>query len=261
MRTISPTLLAAQNSASRVPHVQVRVLDMLAGVTRPVFERLYTGSEELFHHAATISGDGSPVRARVDSATRGLYVQRVSNPGSGADFSSWSSLDTAGTGCNVALCSQGAAVLLFFLNPFDGKTLYVRESGDNGATWAQSWSPRSARSIGWRQPTAPPVLRPSSMPLESPGSTSPSGSAVYGGRQSPGVAASLVSSASGAPISGTGNWPSPAPTQAATTACGPSSMATAETRPPGPGRLWYRWMKPRATPMWSCTPPSYLLPM
>jgi hypothetical protein len=57
------------------------------------------------------------------------------NPGPGSDFSNWTSLDTAGLGCSIALCSRGASVLLFFISSFDGKTVYLRESSDNGATW------------------------------------------------------------------------------------------------------------------------------
>ena len=136
MRTLSSTLQAAQQSTSAQPFVKVEVLDMLAGVVRPTFTRHYTGSEEDFHHAVTMPGDGSLVRARVDSTTKDLFVQRVPNPGPSSDFSSWTSLDTIGVGCNIALCSQGSSVLLFFVDELDGHTLRYRESSDNGATWS-----------------------------------------------------------------------------------------------------------------------------
>ena len=135
MRSLSPTLLAAQQSASGVPHVRVEVRDMLAGVARPSPERVYTGSEDGRHHAAVMAGDGALVRARERASDRGLYVQRVAAPGVGSDFSAWTRLDYASLECNVALCAHGATVLLFFVDNYDGRTIYVRESGDNGATW------------------------------------------------------------------------------------------------------------------------------
>jgi hypothetical protein len=135
MRSLSSTLLAAQRSASGIPYVKMEVLEMTAGVPRPIFTRLYTGSEESYHHAATMPGDGSLVRARRASGTGDLYVQRVASPGPGSDFSFWTLLDTAQTGCNIALCSRGASVLLFFVDFLDGHTIYLRQSSDYGATW------------------------------------------------------------------------------------------------------------------------------
>ena len=67
MRPLSASLLAAQRSASGSPYVEVEVLDRLPDVARPVRERLYTGEEADAHHAVTVPGDGSLVRARVDS--------------------------------------------------------------------------------------------------------------------------------------------------------------------------------------------------
>ena len=111
---------------------------MLAGVARPSPERVYTGSEDGRHHAAVMAGDGALVRARERASDRGLYVQRVAAPGAGSDFSAWTRLDYASLECNVALCAHGATVLLFFVDNYDGRTIYLRESGDNGATWAAS---------------------------------------------------------------------------------------------------------------------------
>ena len=111
---------------------------MLAGVARPSPERVYTGSEDGRHHAAVMAGDGALVRARERASDRGLYVQRVAAPGAGSDFSAWTRLDSASLECNVALCSHGATVLLFFVDDYDGRTIYVRQSGDNGANWGAS---------------------------------------------------------------------------------------------------------------------------
>ena len=70
------------------------------------------------------------------SADGALWVQRTANPGAASDFSPWTRLDTAATACNVAVCSHGASVLVFFRDPSDARVVRVRESADSGATWA-----------------------------------------------------------------------------------------------------------------------------
>ena len=134
MRSLSPTLLAAQQSASAVPHLRVQVLDMLAGVARSPVRRHSAASEEDGHHAACLARDGALIRARL-SANGTLYVQRTPSPGTSSSFAGWVEVDRAGTGCNIALCSRGAQVVLFFVDPLDGATIYTRTSTDNGATW------------------------------------------------------------------------------------------------------------------------------
>ena len=136
MRSLSSSLLAAQRSASARPYVKVEVLDKRPDVARPILERLYSGAAPDHHHAATMPGDGSLVRARLDSQGQ-LYVQRVANPGPGSDFSSWTQLDNAWTGANVALISRGAQVFLFFVDP-NNVTMMMRRSSNYGATWGSS---------------------------------------------------------------------------------------------------------------------------
>ena len=136
MRTITNTLLTAQTAASGRPHVRVEALDMLAGVARPNITRHHTGAEEAFHHAATSPADGALVRVRMTSAAGALYVQRTADPGPASDFSPWTRLDTASTACNVAVCSHGASVLVFFRDPSNARVVRVRESADSGRTWA-----------------------------------------------------------------------------------------------------------------------------
>ncbi len=111
MRSLSPELLAAQRSASAVPYLQVSIADRIGGIRRLAFQRLYTGSEPDGYHAATMPGDGSLLRARI-AAGRLLY-QRVTNPGPASDFSSWTDLGAA-AGADVALCREGAKVLLMY---------------------------------------------------------------------------------------------------------------------------------------------------
>jgi hypothetical protein len=130
MRTLSAPLLAAQRSASAVPHLKVVVSDRIGGIRRLAWSRLYTGAEADGYHAATMPGDASLIRARI--AGERLYYQRVTGPGSGSNFGSWTDLAPTAA-ADVALCAEGSRVLLFFVDP-DGVTLKVRESTDNGAT-------------------------------------------------------------------------------------------------------------------------------
>ena len=70
------------------------------------------------------------------SADGALWVQRVADPGPASDFSPWTRLDTAATACNVAVCSHGASVLVFFRDSSNPRVVRVRESADSGRTWA-----------------------------------------------------------------------------------------------------------------------------
>lgn len=77
MRNLSSTLLAAQKKATRRPYVKVQVVERVGGITRFNWQRLYEGSEADHFHAATIAGDGSLIRLRVDPADNKLYRQKV----------------------------------------------------------------------------------------------------------------------------------------------------------------------------------------
>ena len=146
MRTLTAELLAAQRSASAVPHVKVVVRDRIAGVRRLSYTRHYNGSEPDGYHAASMPGDGSLIRARVSGGR--LYYQRVTSPGAASDFSSWTDLSAA-AGADVALCADGSRVLLFYVDP-DGTTIKVRESTDNGATLGAAVTAASASgSVAW----------------------------------------------------------------------------------------------------------------
>ena len=137
MRSLSSTLLAAQKSSSSSPYVKVEVLDRVGGVSRLRFKRHYTGSEVDYFHAATMPSDGSLIRVRIDTAGYNLYIQRVTNPTSSSDFSNWTLVASVSSVSDVALCSEGSTVLLFYVDT-DQKTVYVKESLDNGATYGSS---------------------------------------------------------------------------------------------------------------------------
>ena len=150
MRILTSTLLEAQRSGSAVPHVRVAVSDSVAGVARPVFERLYQGDEANYHHAAVCAGDGSLVRARVDPADSRLYAQRVRYPSRSSDFSSWTQLNAASATANIAMVGLEATLNIFYVNS-RGTGLLRLESTNNGASWSAPITVRNPNlgSIAW----------------------------------------------------------------------------------------------------------------
>ena len=73
-------------------------------------------------------GDGSLIRVRKDVT---IYFQRVTNPGSGSTYSSWTNW---GAMCHaVACCAFGANVWVFYIH-YNGP-LWRRDSTDNGASF------------------------------------------------------------------------------------------------------------------------------
>jgi hypothetical protein len=149
MRILHPDLLAAQKSASAVPYVEVHVSERIGNVRRLRWQRLYTGGEPDYHHAATMPADGSLLRARVNPGDNKLYYQRVTSPGEGSDFSGWTLMANVSASAGIAMTSQGATVLLFYVST-DGVTILVRESGDNGATFgAPNTADISPGAAGW----------------------------------------------------------------------------------------------------------------
>lgn len=149
MRNLSDTLLQTQRSRARLPYVKVEIIDRIAGIPRLAYSRLYNGNEPDFYHAVTMPGDGSLIRARVDSSNNRLYLQRVATPAPGSDFSSWTDICSVSSVSGIALCSRGATVLLFYVGP-NQETIYLRESTDYGTTFASPVAVETATaSVGW----------------------------------------------------------------------------------------------------------------
>ncbi len=134
MRTLSATLLATQKEASRTPYVAVKASNKIAGIVRLDWERLYTGSEDDYYHAATMPGDGSLVRGRVTPPADGrkLYRQRVTSPGPTSDFSPWTYTGQYNVVVTAA-ASHGAEVSIFWTN--SSREIRRIVSTDDGASW------------------------------------------------------------------------------------------------------------------------------
>ncbi|KPJ49537.1 MAG: hypothetical protein AMJ38_03220 [Dehalococcoidia bacterium DG_22] len=146
MRTLPSALLAAQKSASAAPYVKIEIAGRIGGIRHLDWQRLYSGGEADSYHAATMSGDGSLIRCRVDSGS--LYLQRVSSPGPGSNFSNWTFVDSAAN-ADVALASRAAEVLLFYVGT-NGRTIYLRESNDYGASFGSATAiTTAAAAVGW----------------------------------------------------------------------------------------------------------------
>ena len=134
MRTLSPSLLAAQQSPSHVPYVRVEASNRVAGVIRLHWDRLYTGGEADYYHAMALCSSGAMVRARLTPPADGskLYRQTVSNPGPGADFSNW--VYTGHYDCvAVAAAACGNTLSLLWIS----SSREVRQifSTDGGVNW------------------------------------------------------------------------------------------------------------------------------
>ncbi|MFB0559514.1 MAG: hypothetical protein ACETVS_03160 [Dehalococcoidales bacterium] len=147
MRSLTSTLLAAQQEASHIPYVKVEAKNKIAGVLRLDWERLYTGSEDDYFHALTIPGDGSLIRARITPPADGrkLYRQRVANPGPSSDFTVWTYTNQYNC-LVVAAASLGAEVSIFWIN--SSREIRRIKSTDYGVNWGSpeliDYSPTTA---------------------------------------------------------------------------------------------------------------------
>jgi hypothetical protein len=137
VRTLSETLGAAQKEASVEPYVRAEFSDFFGDVARLRFERFYTGAEGEYFSAACIAGDGSLIRARIDPSTKVLYRQRVTSPGPGSTYSSWTSVETVSALAGVALAALGSTVVLAFVDA-DTLRLRVRVSTNNGSSFGSA---------------------------------------------------------------------------------------------------------------------------
>jgi len=127
-------LTAAQKKPDRLPYVEAKVYDYEQGVKRLSWTRIYTGSETDNHHGIAFDGQGSMHRIRAAAANK-LYWQKVTSPGSGSDYTSWTEIaaDCAGP---CAIAAYGAKVYIFYRKT--DNTLRKYYSHDYGANWTNA---------------------------------------------------------------------------------------------------------------------------
>lgn len=135
MRALPADLTTAQQAASRVPYLKVVVRDRIGNVRRLHWASLYSGPEAAANHAVAMPGDGSLNRFRINGTT--LERQRVTNPGSGSDFSVWTSFRTASR--NVCVAQYGSTILAFAVDDATPTQIYWATSSDGGATFG-AWA-------------------------------------------------------------------------------------------------------------------------
>jgi hypothetical protein len=131
MKTLTATLLAAQQKATRLPYLEAKVYDYEQGIKRLYYTRLYQGSEPDNHHGIAFDGQASMHRIRAATGDK-LYYQKVASPGPASDYSTWSLISNTCTGpCAIAAC--GPKVYIFYRTT--GNVLWKYYSHDYGASW------------------------------------------------------------------------------------------------------------------------------
>jgi hypothetical protein len=134
VRALTPTLEAAQKSDTRVPYVEAKVYDQELGIKRLSWARIYIGTEPDGHHGLAFDGNSDLHRVRSDAGS--LYRQKVTSPGEGSDFSSWTLVNSDCSG-PCAIAARGAKVWVFYVTA-DEEYLRQYYSTDYGASWTDA---------------------------------------------------------------------------------------------------------------------------
>ncbi len=147
MRELTSTLLDAQKQATAVPYVRVEAANMIGGVVRLDWTRLYTGSESDYFHALAMPADGSLIRARITppADSRKLYRQRIASPGPAGDFSQWTYTGQYNA-VVVAAAALDTEASIFWINT--AREVRRIKSTDSGVSWGSpellDYSPTTA---------------------------------------------------------------------------------------------------------------------
>jgi hypothetical protein len=147
MRTLSSTLLAAQQKETVVPCLKIVAVNKTAGVNRNDWVRFYDGSEDDYYHSLAVPGDGSLIKVRITppADSNKLYRQRITSPGPGSDYSQWTYTGHYGV-MATAVAALEAEVSLFWIN--SSREVRRIKSTDYGASWGSpellDYSPSTA---------------------------------------------------------------------------------------------------------------------
>ncbi|MBI5949876.1 MAG: hypothetical protein HY875_17200 [Chloroflexi bacterium] len=156
---MAATLAASLTAHQKLPSGRKPVLSVTASAKRHQVDtlrwtRYYTGAEAAGASAVVVANDGALIRARIDGSGN-VLVSRVTSPGSGSTYSSWTDIDGGLTATNTGNCSIGMAInptsneiaLCYTRNSRQGT--YVVLSSDGGATWGTPTIRISTASSGW----------------------------------------------------------------------------------------------------------------
>ncbi len=135
MRTLTESLIAAQQKPGSRPAVRVVASNISGGAVRLDWERLYTGAEEDYFHALAVAGNGSLVRARLTPLAQSgrLYRQTVVAPGSGSNFSTWTYTGQYNAVVVAAAACSSETSIVWIRSSREIRRIV---STDNGATWS-----------------------------------------------------------------------------------------------------------------------------
>jgi len=143
MKTLTPTLQAAQKKPHRLPYVEAEIRDFEQGIKRLAWQRLYQGTEPDSHHGIAFDGQGNMNRIRAEG--NDLYYQKQGLPfatpfpytfpielGEPPEFDTWTKIaaDCAGP---CAIAAYGANVYIFYRTT--GNVIWKYYSHDYGQTW------------------------------------------------------------------------------------------------------------------------------
>ena len=145
MRALTPTLRAAQQSASAEPYLRVRLFDRDAGAIRLRWQRIHEGAKPDGPCALAVAGDGALLRARIDPATGALSRQRVADPAAGRGFDAWTAVAAVALAPRLGLAASGSRAILVSVRT-DGKRVELRESTDSGASFGAARTVATAAS-------------------------------------------------------------------------------------------------------------------
>ncbi len=136
MRTLTPAISDTLASTTRRPAIKVELFDPIQHWAR--YQNTLTTEGR---SAACIAPDGSIIRAYTDHSagvfTSSLFVQRITDPGNAAQWSTWTTLSSANllreAGCAVS--NNGGTLRLFAQSGVSPFPILRWTSTDNGATW------------------------------------------------------------------------------------------------------------------------------
>jgi len=147
MRTLSDTLQAEQKKPSRKPVVRVEVQAYghpakATSIQWSLFgwQKMGGDSSTPNFHGVAIPSDGSLNRIKLDSTT--LKSQRVTSPGPGSSYSSWSTRGGVPADSHIAIAAHGTQLIIACCS---AATLWRFESSNSGASWGAATEMANAR--------------------------------------------------------------------------------------------------------------------
>jgi len=147
MRDLSSTLEAEQKKPSRKPVVKVEVQAYghpakASSIQWSLFgwQKMGGDSSTPNFHGVAIPSDGSLNRIKLDSAT--LKSQRVTSPGPGSSYSSWTTRGGVPADSHIAIAAHGTQLIIACCS---AATLWRFESSNSGATCGAATEMANAR--------------------------------------------------------------------------------------------------------------------